>query len=95
MIVNMATKDKTIVVLKNIGLVLKIVERLLDYLSCEVNLSEHKKRAWLGQPHIIMNTKKKFGELIHESWSHKTPGMPNFLIFRPMVEGKKISTEDQ
>ena len=38
---------------------------------------------------------KKFGKLVQNIPSHKTPGMPKFLIVRPMVKSKKISMEDQ
>ena len=29
-----------------------------DYLSCEVIFSVDRKKAWLGQPHLIKNLKK-------------------------------------
>ena len=54
-----------------------------------------KKRAWLGQPHLIKNLEKKFGEHMQDVQSHKTPGMSKFFIVRPMIKSKKISTEDQ
>ena len=37
------------------GLVLEIMERLQDYLSYEIKFSTDKKRAWLGQPHLMKN----------------------------------------
>ena len=74
---------------------LKIVEGLQDYLSCEIKFSEDKKRAWLGQPHLIKNLKSKFEKLVNEVWSHKTPGTPKFLIVRPLEDIKKILIEDQ
>ena len=33
-----------------------------DYLSCDVVFSKDGKRAWLGQPHLIKNLRKHFGE---------------------------------
>ena len=85
MIGDMATIDDAIEALKSKGLVLKIVEGLQEYLSCKVKFSEDKKRAWLGQPHLMKNTEKKFGKLVQYVQSHKTPGMPKFLIVSPMI----------
>ena len=80
--------------LKN-GLVLKIVEVLQEYLSCKIEFSAGKKRALLGQPHLIKNLDKKFGEHVKSVYSHTTTGMSKFLIVRPTEENKKISTEKQ
>ena len=56
--------DNTIMALKENGLVLKIMERLQDYLSCEIKFALYKKRAWLGQPHFVKNLKTKFSQHI-------------------------------
>ena len=95
MVGNIATIDDTIEALKSKGLVLKIVEGLQDYLSYEIKISDDKKHAWLGQPHLIKNLENKFGGLVNKVWSHKTPGNPKFLIVKPMEDIKKISMEDQ
>ena len=95
MIGNIATIDDAIPALKNKGLVLKIVEGLQDYLSCKIKISDNEKRAWLGQPHMIKNLENKFGRLVNKVWSHKTPGIPKFLIVRSMEDIKKILMEDQ
>ena len=50
--------DDAISSLKENELVLKIMEGLQDYLSCKIKFSKDKKRAWLGQPHLIKNWKK-------------------------------------
>ena len=47
MVGNMKAIDETIAALKNNGLVLKVVQGLQDYLSCEIKVSENKQRAWL------------------------------------------------
>ena len=47
--------DDAIEVLKNKGLVLKIMKKLRYYLSCELKISNNKKHAWLRQPHLIKN----------------------------------------
>ena len=41
-----AAIDDAILVLKNKGLVLKIVEEMQDYLFCKIKISEDKKHAW-------------------------------------------------
>ena len=42
---------------------------------------------------------EKYGKDIcwcmQDFWSHKTPGMPKFLIMRPMIDSEKISAQDQ
>ena len=74
---------------------LKVMEGLLDYLSRKLKFSEDKKRTWFRQPHLTKNMKKTFGKHMQDIWSHKTPGMPKFLIVRPVVDSEKISMEDQ
>ena len=95
MIGNSATIDDAILALKNKGLVWKIMKGLQDYLSCKIKISNHKKRAWFGQPHLIKNLKSKFEKLVNNVWSHKTPGTPKFLIIRPTEDVEKILMEDQ
>ena len=68
---------------------------LQDYLSCNIKFTKDKKRAWLGQFHVIKNMEKKFGKHVQDVWSHKTPDMPKFLIIRSVVDNEKISTKDQ
>ena len=96
---NLMIGDKTAIIdamaLKNKGLVLKVVEGLQDYLSCEIKFSENKKHAWLHQPHLIKNLKSKFEKLIEDVWSNKTPSTPKFLIVRPTEDYKKVLVEDQ
>ena len=95
MISNNATIDDAILALKNKRLVLKIMEGLQYYLSCRIKISNDKKCAWLGQPHLIKNWKSKFEKLVDEVRSHKAPGTHKFLIIRPMEDIKKILMEDQ
>ena len=86
MVGNIAAIGDAIKALKSKGLVLKIVEGLQDYLSYKIKFSNHRKHAWLGQPHLIKNMENKFGGLVKEIQSHETPGTPKFLIVRPMEE---------
>ena len=52
------------------GLVLNVEESMHDYLSCYVNFSQYRKQAWLGQPHLIYNLEKKFGEELIQGHPH-------------------------
>ena len=58
MVADDETIGKAITALKENGLMLKIMEWLQDYLSCEVQFSMDKKRSWLGQPYLIKNLEK-------------------------------------
>ena len=78
MIGNSATIDDAILALKKKGLMLKIVEGLQDYLSCKIKISDDKKCAWLGQPHLIKNLKSKFRKLVNEVGVIKLPVPPSF-----------------
>ena len=64
-------------------------------MSGKIKCSNDNKHDWLGQPHLIKNLEKKFGRLVWDVHSLKTPGTPKFLIVWPMEENKKTSTEDQ
>ena len=50
MIGDIAAINDAIEVLKNKGLVLKIMEGLQDYLSCKVKFSDNKKHSWYDSP---------------------------------------------
>ena len=53
------------------------------------------KSAWLGQPHLIANLVKKFGEKIKNLRNYKTLGTPNLNMIRNTNEAKAISKLDQ
>ncbi len=59
--------DDAIEGMKKHGLILKVKDELNDYLSCEIKFSADKKKAWLGQSHLISNL-----EGILENWSKVT-----------------------
>ena len=65
---------------------------LKDYLGCEIHFSEDKKSAWLGQPHLIKNLKRRFGHMV-DGKNLKTPGTPGFKVF--CVEDIKLGVKDQ
>ena len=63
-------------------------------MSHEVMFLTNEKRALLGQHHLIKNLMRKFAVYVKDVWSHKTLGMPKFLIVGPMVESEKSSAEN-
>ena len=70
-----------------------IEEGLQDYLSCEIVVSKDRKRAWLGQPHMIKKLRKTFGDEVHGMPRYKTPGTPGFGVTRPKTAEEQVSKE--
>lgn len=87
--------DDAIQQMKKHGLILKIEDDLKDYLSCEVQFSEDKKKAWLGQPHLISNLKEKFGDYVKKLREYKTPGTPGLNMIRNTDDKLALSKEKQ
>jgi len=85
--------DDTIALLRAEGLNLKVEDDLHDYLSCEIKFSEDRKRAWLGQPHLISKLEKKFHDLVKDLREYKTPGTPNLVIERTKDPSEQVSKE--
>jgi hypothetical protein len=44
------------------GFDVKVEDDLTYYLSCNMLFNKNKTKAWLGQPHLIKNLGKKYGE---------------------------------
>jgi hypothetical protein len=65
------------------GFDVKVKDDLTDYLSCNILFNKNKTKAWLGQPHLIKNLEKKYGEAIKSLQAYKTPGTPGQGIVRP------------
>ena len=55
-------------------LYLKVEDDLKDYLSCEIEFTKNKKSTWLGQPHLIANLEKSFGNRVKDLKIYQTPG---------------------
>ena len=87
-----AIKD-TIEKIQQKGFTVKIEYEMTDYLSCELRFSADRKRAWLGQPHLIKNLERKFGELMNKTHDYSTPGTPNQGIVRPIENEVEITKE--
>ena len=76
------------------GYTVKVEDDLSDYLSCKIIFDKEKKKAWLGQPHLIKNLETKFGEDVKGLQRYNTPGTPRQGI-RRIVDGPgKLSVED-
>jgi hypothetical protein len=68
------------------GYKVKVEDNLSDYLSCNIVFNKNKKRAWLGQPHLIKSLQEKFGERVSKMIRYKTPGTPGGRMIRPSQE---------
>ena len=90
-----ASVDKVIKELKENGLVLKVETSLHDYLSCDVNFSQDRKQAWLGQPHLISNLERTFGEEVKGLRKYLTPGTPSLRQIRETDEAHTLSPSKQ
>ena len=75
--------------------ILKVEDDLKDYLSCEIEFSENKKAAWLGQPHLIANLEKSFGNQVKDLKVFKTPGTAHKIQVRKKDDTKCISKGEQ
>jgi hypothetical protein len=76
----------TITDIEKEGLKLKVAYDTHDYLSCEIVLSDDKKSAWLGQPHMIMKLVTQYGELVNGNITYRTPGTPGYGIVRTSIK---------
>jgi hypothetical protein len=80
--------------LRKNDLTIKIDYDVSDYLSCEIVVSNDKRKIWLGQPHLIKNLRSKFGELVKGLTTYLTPGTPGQGIVRPTERDIKLNTYD-
>jgi len=87
--------EEVIKLLKENGLKLKTEDKLVDYLSCEVIFNNARDEAWLGQPHLLKNLKKTFGEDVQHLQKYKTPGTPGYGILRNVNEKQRLKPEGQ
>ena len=81
--------------LKKQRLMVKVSEKLTDYLSCLIKFLQDRKSAWVGQPHLIAKLQEKFGLLVTKMQSYHTPGTPGQRTIRVKEDWMKVSKEDQ
>ena len=88
--------NETILGIKKWGLEVKVENDLSDYLSCKIIFDKNKTKAWLGQPHLIKNLQNKFGDMVKNLQTYRTPGTPNQGITRLKKEetAGKLNEED-
>ena len=86
---------KNLFELKTQGLTIKVLNKLTNYLSCSIQVSPDKSKAWIGQPHLVEKLCVKFGELVSKMQSYRTPGTPRQRITKVKDDELKISKEDQ
>ena len=53
-----------------------------DYLSCQILFSNDGQSAWVGQPHLISNLEKVFGDEVKGLRKYLTPGTPGMRQVR-------------
>jgi hypothetical protein len=80
--------------LKKNGFTLKIEKEMTDYLSCRIEFSSARDKAWIGQPHLLKKIREKFGSLVEKLPKYRTPGSPHIGIRRPTAEDPEVSKED-
>ena len=81
--------------LREKNLELKVAEDMEDYLSCQVLFSKDKKKAWLGQPHMVKKILHVFGKLVEDVRVPTTAGPPGVTIERPTEEMETLTPELQ
>ena len=86
--------EEVIGLIKENGFTVKVEYDMTDYLSCNILFSKDKKKAWLGQPHLMKKIKEKFSEMTNNVKSHKTPGNPNNGLIRSKEDDPSVSKEE-
>ena len=71
-----------------------VEEEMTDYLICEFKTNKEGTHAWLGQSNIIKSLSDKFGYLVEDLKSPKTPGTPGLSVVKP-EEKDLMDAEDQ
>jgi hypothetical protein len=80
--------------MKQEGFTLKIERNMTDYLSCQIEFSKDRKKAWIGQPHLMKKIKDTFWNQVAKLQKYKTPGTPHVGIMRPKEDDPCISKDE-
>jgi hypothetical protein len=75
------------------GLKITVEEMLTNYLSCEIRLDPSKKKAWIGQPHMVKKIIKTFEEEVNKRSYVNTPGTPGLSLIKEIDDDNKIPQE--
>jgi len=81
--------------MKNSGFKLKIEKELSDYLSCKLLFSKDKKKAWIGQPHLLKKIETSFGNELEKIRSYKSPAAPGMGIVKADEDDADMSDKDK
>lgn len=87
--------EDTIEGIKKHGLEVKVEDNMTDYLSCNVVFDKDKQMGWLGQPHLLNNLKKKFGDMVRHLQTYRTPGTPNLGILKIDKNDPSAKVDDE
>ena len=68
--------EATLKELPSHGFPITVERNTKDYLGCEVAFSKDRKKAWVGQPHIIKKLREMFGEEVKSLQRYRTGGIP-------------------
>ena len=58
-------------------------------------LLQDKRKAWIGQPHLINKMERIFGDMVKDMSKYKTPGTPHQQIARPKEDSTLLSEDEQ
>jgi hypothetical protein len=72
-----------------------VENELKDYLSCEIVVDKERKKAWIGQPHMVKKVIKTFEEEFRGMQVYQTPGTPGFQIVSPKDGDEVLDDEFQ
>ena len=75
------------------GLNITVERKLTDYLSCEIILSEDKKKAWVGQPHMIKKIRKTFWDQVKTMQQYRSPGLPGQGLVLTKNVDERVDTD--
>jgi hypothetical protein len=66
-----------------------------DYISCQILFDKDRKKAWMGQPHLLKKIEKSYAHIIAEAKKVSTPGTKKFNTVRTTCENEKVSLDEQ
>ena len=86
--------EKLIEEVPKYGLQITVERKLTDYLSCEIVMSDDRKQAWIGQPHMVNKLTKTFKDEVNKRVRVDTPGTPGQSLIK-VDDELKIDKERQ
>jgi len=79
--------------IKSHGFNITVDQKLTDYLSCEIKFSKDRKKAWIGQPHMVKKIRKTFEEEVKGMQKYRTPGTPGQGLVRVTDPKEKLDDD--